>query len=156
MVVLVFGIVLLMVLGVGMVPLFCRNPTAATIWELVSRLLQLLTFGTLIFAVLPRFERIFLDFGVELPALTVMILSINDLPTIAIAFGLFVFILALVAEVGLYGYMQISLKRRLTANLLSGLTTGMAFLVLIVITVGVWLPATKLLNDLSTVVVPGR
>ncbi|MCA9068086.1 MAG: hypothetical protein KDA84_04150 [Planctomycetaceae bacterium] len=134
--------------GVGIVPLRTQSPRFAFIFEILTRLLTVLATLALVYLIEPRTKKLFEDFGTELPYATVIIIKVTDgiakFPILLVG-GFSV----LVAEVLVFRNFNNTVQSRNNARLLSGLLTCVTSVIFLGILIVFTLPLIKLLNDLS-------
>ena len=108
----------------GIIPLKIKDPATAIVWELVSRAIGLCLFEAMAVLVLPAFQKIFEDFGTDLPAATMMVLKLTGISRFDHII-LFVFASAIfVGEVILFSFLRRSENGKTAAVLVSLSLTG--------------------------------
>jgi len=145
---LVVAVVLIVLCAIAIPPLCCRTVKHATLWEGGNRLIQWMLVIFMVIA-LPRFEITFQEFGMEIPILTEVLLTINRIPFWAILRMLSIFSGATVFEVALFHLLR---SEQRTVRKSKALSAAVSFLFIVGFTtsiVSLALPLLNLLNGLS-------
>jgi len=138
------AIAVLIVFGVP--PLIARATTPATAAEAAAGVVRSLVLGAVLVLLVPSFEKIFVDFGAKVPAVTAAIFQAShaagtiSLPTCLLLFG---------TETFAFYRLYRNADRRPQARRLSGITTAACCAAVLLIVVAIVVPLLRLVSQLG-------
>jgi len=146
-------------IGVLLIPIavlfFSRKPvrekdaTAAIGWEIAIRMATAAWLVLFLVLILPRFHAVFSGFGVELPAITTLLMKSADHSSPLCWMLISIIPMSLAAEVVLFATLRQTEDQVSAANRVSIGTTLLVIAGFALIAISLFLPLIKLLNDLS-------
>lgn len=148
-VVLIFVVfVLLIIAGIGVAAFRLNSTLAASVCEVISRIAFIAAMLTLLLVVVPRIREVFPGFGVELPCITVLVLSCNTSNLWqSIVTGLLV-VAALVADGILFAIFHDQKRTRRTTQWCSFAMTLILTATPFFMIAALSIPMIRLINDL--------
>ena len=150
---LIFALVPLTIVGLlGIQSVLATDTRRAVRSELIGRVIAALSICISMWHFIPKMKKLFRDFGVDLPLLSVWVIRISDGLITSVFFllpVLFAMVTALGCEIVLFQKFHRQDATRTQARLCSGCITALVMISLALLALGVLLPSIELLNNLS-------
>ena len=141
--------VLLIILGTGVAAFLANSTFAASVCEVISRISFVATMLVVLFVLVPRIRDLFIGFGVELPWITVLVLSCTTWNLWqSIVIGLLM-VAAAVTDGILFAIFHDQKTTRRTTQWCSFAITLILTATPFFIIAALYIPMIRLINDLS-------